>query len=121
MISEPEVLVVGGGPTGCVIATTLAHQGHQVMLASDERREGGLPVETMVPGASTTLERLGLTDAIGNCAIDGPPRHGRCWSRSDLEIEDLDELTVDGARALAGEALRGGDQRGGGRGGGVRG
>ena len=91
MISEPEVLVVGGGPTGCVIATMLAHQGHQVMLASDERREGGLPVETMVPGASTTLERLGLTDAIGNCAIDGPPRHGRCWSRSDLEIEDLDE------------------------------
>ncbi|MEC9476138.1 MAG: NAD(P)/FAD-dependent oxidoreductase [Planctomycetota bacterium] len=90
MISESEVLVIGGGPTGCVIATMLAHQGHQVMLVSDQRREGGLPVETMVPGASTTLERLGLTAAMGNCAIEGPARHGRCWARPALEIEDLD-------------------------------
>jgi flavin-dependent dehydrogenase len=89
--TEREVLVVGGGPTGSIVATMLARSGHQVLLVCEERREGGLPVETVVPGAITTLERLGLTCAVGECAIPGPARHGRCWSSSALDIEDLDD------------------------------
>ncbi|MGE4620026.1 MAG: FAD-dependent monooxygenase [Planctomycetota bacterium] len=94
MIIEREVLVIGGGPTGSIVATLLARQGHQVLLVSAEKREGGLPVETVVPGAAATLERLGLKAIIDpaggkNIVLEGPSRHGRCWSHSDLEIEDL--------------------------------
>ncbi len=91
MSTEREVLVVGGGPTGSIVATMLARSGHQVLLVCEERREGGLPVETVVPGAVTTLDRLGLSCAVGECAIPGPARHGRCWSSSALDIEDLDD------------------------------
>ncbi|RUA10334.1 MAG: hypothetical protein DSY81_03770 [Bacillota bacterium] len=91
MSTEREVLVVGGGPTGSIVATMLAQSGHQVLLVCEERREGGLPVETVVPGAVTTLDRLGLSRAVGECAIPGPARHGRCWSSSALDIEDLDD------------------------------
>ena len=91
MSTEREVLVVGGGPTGSIVATMLAQSGHQVLLVCEERREGGLPVETVVPGAFPTLDRLGLSCAVGECAIPGPARHGRCWSSSALDIEDLDD------------------------------
>ena len=42
VIIEREVLIIGAGPTGCVVATLLARHGHQVLLVSDDGREGGL-------------------------------------------------------------------------------
>ncbi|HIG04891.1 MAG TPA: FAD-dependent oxidoreductase [Planctomycetes bacterium] len=42
MIIEREVLIIGAGPTGCVVATLLARHGHQVLLISDDRETRGL-------------------------------------------------------------------------------
>jgi len=89
LVIEREVLVVGGGPTGSVVATLLAQWGRDVLLIGDGGREGGLPIETVVPSAADTLERLGLQDALGSCASPGPLRHGRCWSNPTLELQDV--------------------------------
>ena len=96
MIIEREVLIIGAGPTGCVVATLLARHGHQVLLISDDGREGGLPVETVVPGASRTFERLGwsplLEDPTPHPFLHpGPSRRGRCWGSSMLDIQPLEK------------------------------
>jgi flavin-dependent dehydrogenase len=95
VIIEREVLIIGAGPTGCVVATLLARHGHQVLLVSDDGREGGLPVETMIPGASRTFERLGWSHLLEESTPHsflhpGPSRRGRCWGNSMLDIQPLE-------------------------------
>jgi len=86
-----EVLVVGGGPAGSVLAMLLARWGRRVLLVSDSSHQGGLPAETVVPSAGATLKRLHLTDAIGHCASIGPQEHGRCWQTPRFTVEELQE------------------------------
>jgi len=94
VILQREVVVIGGGPAGCVTSMLLAHHGHQVLVVSDSRREGGLPVETVVPGATPLFQRLNLLDAIekpNDFSLRGPQHHGRCWSQPTLEVQSIDE------------------------------
>ena len=63
-MSETDVIVIGGGPGGAVLATLVAQAGHQVCLF--ERQEfprfqvGG----SLIPAVNLTLERVGILDEL---------------------------------------------------------
>lgn len=62
-VEQVEIAVVGGGPTGAVLAARLAHAGHEVVLlerASTWRwRAGGVFTS---PAAMAALRRVGVDD-----------------------------------------------------------
>lgn len=73
-MSDPDVLVAGGGPAGSAVALELARLGVDVTLveAGDYRRfRVG---ETLPPSVSPLLGRLGIGDAFR--ALDPLPSHG---------------------------------------------
>lgn len=64
-LSDPEVLVVGGGPAGSTVAGLLARRGHDVLLVDRATFPRPKPCgECLNPGAVAALERLGLLDAV---------------------------------------------------------
>ncbi len=65
MTSRPDVLVVGGGPSGASCAYWLAEAGHDVMLLEKKRypREKTCG-DGLTPRAVRQLEDMGLADAL---------------------------------------------------------
>jgi flavin-dependent dehydrogenase len=59
-----DVLVVGGGPGGSVVATLLARQGFSVVVAERERFPRFHIGESLLPANLPLFDRLGLADAV---------------------------------------------------------
>ncbi len=86
----PDVLIVGSGPAGSVLATLLSRAGHSVEML--ERRPHPRPKpcgECVNPGAVQALRRLGLAEGIE--ALDPAPLLGwvlrtesGAWARGDF-------------------------------------
>lgn len=86
----PDVLIVGSGPAGSVLATLLSRAGHRVEML--ERRPHPRPKpcgECVNPGAVNALRRLGLAEGIE--ALDPAPLLGwvlrtesGAWARGDF-------------------------------------
>lgn len=63
--SDPEVLVVGGGPAGSTVAGLLARAGRDVLVVDRTAFPRAKPCgECLNPGAVAALGRLGLLDAV---------------------------------------------------------
>jgi len=61
---KPDVLIVGGGPAGAGLASTLASQGARVLLLEAARFPRPKPCgECLNPGAVAAMQRLGLWEA----------------------------------------------------------
>ncbi len=84
--TEPDVLVVGGGPAGAVLAAQLAEWKRSVLLVDRGRRRGSLPEETLVPAAREALERHGLLTVIRAHDFHGTERHGVIWGDGKVTI-----------------------------------
>lgn len=88
--SVPDVLIVGSGPAGSVLATLLRRAGRSVCML--ERRPHPRPKpcgESVNPGAVAALRRLGLAEGIE--ALDPAPllgwvlrTEGGAWARGDF-------------------------------------
>ncbi len=59
-MSEPDVLVIGGGPSGATTATLVAQQGIRVKLLERERFPRYHIGESLIPETFWVLERLGM-------------------------------------------------------------
>lgn len=55
-----DVLVIGGGPSGCSAAALLAEQGHRVLVIEREKFPRYHIGESLIPFTFQPLERLGL-------------------------------------------------------------
>mmetsp|Transcript_31345 Transcript_31345/g.67655 ORF Transcript_31345/g.67655 Transcript_31345/m.67655 type:complete len:370 (+) Transcript_31345:27-1136(+) len=93
-----DVVVVGGGPAGCMTALTLHTLGHSVVVV-DEKALGsdGLPPfrpsqysgETISPSAMEILERLGVTlDYDGSPHLEWQGTRS-IWSSADAVDQDF--------------------------------
>ena len=62
--TDPEVVVIGGGPAGATTATLVAEQGHAVTLFERDRFPRYHVGESLIPGTYWVLERLGIIPAL---------------------------------------------------------
>jgi len=86
-----DCVVLGGGPAGAVLSALLARWGKRVVLLHATERGGGLAEETLVPGASGVVERLGLGESIEAAGGVGLERQGGIWESGELIWRDLKE------------------------------
>lgn len=66
MITETEVLVIGGGPAGATTATLVAQKGFQVKLLEREHFPRYHIGESLIPETFWVLERLGMLPKMRN-------------------------------------------------------
>jgi len=70
--SEFDVLVIGGGPAGCTVATILAQHGRRVAVLEKQTRLRYSVGESLIPFCYDALERLGLHDALEGASFSFP-------------------------------------------------
>lgn len=63
-LTQPDVVVIGGGPSGATVATLVARQGHSVQLLERERFPRYHIGESLIPETFWVLERLGMLDKL---------------------------------------------------------
>ncbi|MEH1835377.1 MAG: tryptophan 7-halogenase [Nostoc sp.] len=63
-VSNPDVLVVGGGPGGCAAAIRCAQLGLKVVLIESKPFPRTHPGETLHPGVEPLLKQLGVLEPV---------------------------------------------------------
>src|SRR5262245_38697191 len=64
----PDVIVIGGGPSGSTVSALLAEQGHRVLLLEREAGARYHIGESLIPYTWFTLNRLGVVDWLRQSA-----------------------------------------------------
>ena len=62
MKSQYDVVIIGGGPSGCSAAAILAEAGRDVLVLEREKFPRYKVGESMIPFTYHPLKRLGLVD-----------------------------------------------------------
>lgn len=69
MASDPQVVVIGGGPAGSTAATLIAQKGHKVRLFERERFPRFHIGESLIPMTYDVLKRLGMLPKLKHSAF----------------------------------------------------
>lgn len=88
-----EVVVLGGGPAGCVAAGILARRSHNVALVRPSRPPAPKLAVSVPPSARRTLEEVGLLDAIDGAGFTENLGNTVWWADEDPRSERFDGPT----------------------------
>jgi flavin-dependent dehydrogenase len=69
MSTNPDVVVIGGGPAGSTVSTLMAQQGLKVHLFERERFPRFHIGESLIPETYWVLKRLGMLEKMRNSAF----------------------------------------------------
>ncbi|MDF5739459.1 MULTISPECIES: NAD(P)/FAD-dependent oxidoreductase [unclassified Nostoc] len=83
-VSNPDVIVVGGGPAGCAAAIRCAQFGLKVILIESKPFPRTHPGETLHPGVEPLLKQLGVLEPV---LAAGFLRHQGNWVQWSAESE----------------------------------
>lgn len=84
--STPEVVVLGGGPAGCVVARRLAQWGHAVRLIAPAPADAALVV-SLPPSSRRVIDALGLADLVDACCITRARGNTVRWGNTPVRDE----------------------------------
>ncbi|MEY2611578.1 MAG: putative FAD-dependent oxidoreductase LodB, partial [Planctomycetota bacterium] len=62
--NQPDVIVIGGGPSGAATATILALRGYRVTVYERDRFPRFHVGESLIPHCYSVMERIGLVDKL---------------------------------------------------------
>ena len=116
--SSPDVIVIGGGPSGSTAATLIAQQGHAVQLLEREHFPRYHIGESLIPETFWVLDRLGMLDKlrgsrfVNKHSVQFVSEHGRlsepfyfadhkpheCSRTWQVLRQDFDKMMLDNAR-----------------------
>ncbi len=80
-MAQCDVLVLGGGPAGCVVAGKLGERGHRVVLVQRGAFHATGPYESLLAAGRTLLHKAGLTEWFEGAAEVDTLRHGAAWEQ----------------------------------------
>jgi 2-polyprenyl-6-methoxyphenol hydroxylase-like FAD-dependent oxidoreductase len=83
-----DVLVLGGGPAGCVVAGKLGERGHRVVLVQRRAFHATGPYESLLAAGRTLLHKAGLADWFEAAAEIDTLRHGALWEQPAMVWRD---------------------------------
>lgn len=63
-VEKPDVIVIGGGPSGCATATILAQRGYRVTVFERDHFPRFHVGESLIPFCHGTIKRIGLLDKM---------------------------------------------------------
>jgi 2-polyprenyl-6-methoxyphenol hydroxylase-like FAD-dependent oxidoreductase len=86
----PDVLVVGGGPSGCAASTLLARWGHRVTLLTKSATELPPLGESIPPSTRKLFDVLGVRDRLDAAGFVRSTGNTVWWGRSTPRIEYFD-------------------------------
>src|SRR6185436_3663121 len=81
-MSRAKVLVIGGGPAGCVAALTLNKLGHEVEVYEREVFPRYRIGESLLPGTMSILQRLGIWEKIQETDFIRKPSATFLWGEN---------------------------------------
>lgn len=100
MRTEPrlDVVVVGGGPAGSVLAKLLASWGHRVAILSRPRTQTHGQIESIPPSARKVLQAIGVLEAVERHGFPANRGNVVWWGLIDGRQEDFNAgFNADGA------------------------
>ncbi len=88
--TEPDILVVGGGPSGSIAAFDLAQKGYDVLLIDRVRHPRQTVGESLLPSIWRYLDHMGVSDAIERDGYVKKAGGVVCWGETISEISFRD-------------------------------
>jgi len=85
-MTQYDVIIIGGGPTGSTAASLLAEKGRKVLVLEKEKFPREHIGESLIPASYFTLKRLGVLEELGKIS---PRKPGVHFVNSDGESESL--------------------------------
>lgn len=77
-VFDYDVIVIGGGPAGSVLATLLGQAGHRCLLLERDIHPRDHVGESLTPSSNFIWERIGFLDKIEDAGFVHKP--GACWT-----------------------------------------
>lgn len=88
MSTNPDVVVIGGGPAGASAARLLARHGHAVTLLTRSPSRHAL-AESLPPSCLRLFDRMGIASAVEQAGFLRSRGNTVCWGDGSVRIEEF--------------------------------